>query len=116
MSFRYFGKWTPDGGGVRFPTPIGMTCHLCNETFDVGDCGTYASVSLRGEAPEVLLPSHRECAFRSVMGGIGHLEDHNFWCSDAVNDPDGGRSYRESALEVWEWAKQHPISGIEGAL
>lgn len=48
--------------------------------------------------------AHRECAQRSVLGGIGHHEDHSYWCLN-VGDPDGGRTYRQSALEVvalWE--------------
>lgn len=110
MSFRYFGPWEPDGGGVRFPTPIGKTCYLCDEIIDVGDCGSYVWDGANGE----LIPSHRECAFREVIGGIGHLTDHAMWC-EIVHDPDAGRSYRDSALAVWEWTRQHPISGLEGA-
>lgn len=105
--FRYFGRWRPDGGGVRFPTPIGVNCSLCKEVIDVGDCGVFALMDGK------LLPHHRECGFRAVMGGIGHFLDHQLWCQ-VIEDPDGGRSYRESALEVWEWIRQQPISGIEG--
>lgn len=43
--------------------------------------------------------AHRECMLRSVTGGIGHHEDHAYWCVE-MHDPDGGRSYRQSALEV----------------
>lgn len=48
--------------------------------------------------------AHRECMLRSVMGGIGHLEDHNYWCLK-MNDPDGGRTYRQSALDVDLWVR-----------
>lgn len=106
MTFRYFGKWIPEGGGVRFPTPIGRLCSLCKEAIDEGDAGVFAYMN------GSLVPHHRECGFRSVMGGIGHLIDHEFWCK-VIGDPDAGRSYRESALEVWDW--QNPISGIGGA-
>lgn len=51
-------------------------------------------------------PVHRECSLRSVLGGIGHLRDHDHWCT-RMGDPDGGRSYRESALAVWDWTRRH---------
>lgn len=44
--------------------------------------------------------AHQECGLRDVLGGIGHHEDHSYWCEN-VGDPDGGRTRRESALEVW---------------
>jgi hypothetical protein len=50
--------------------------------------------------------AHDECMLRSVLGGIGHLEDHDHWCNE-VGDPDGGRSYRQSAIEVAAWAREH---------
>lgn len=43
--------------------------------------------------------AHQECGLRSVLGGIGHHEDHSYWCENQ-HDPDGGRSYHQSALEV----------------
>jgi len=52
--------------------------------------------------------AHRECLLRSVLGGIGHLEDHQRWCIEA-GDPDGGRTYRQSALEVDQWVHRHGI-------
>lgn len=45
---------------------------------------------------------HRECILRSVVGGIGHLRDHAFWCG-VMGDPDGGMTYRESALACQAW-------------
>lgn len=51
-------------------------------------------------------PTHRECMLRSVMGGIGHLENHEHWCL-VMHDPDGGRAYRQSALEVDHWVTEH---------
>lgn len=42
---------------------------------------------------------HRECALRSVMGGIGHLIAHDYWCIER-HDPDAGLTYRQSALLV----------------
>ncbi len=65
------------------------TCVLCSEAIG------------RGEEAVPIHPdrAHRECALRAVVGGIGHHEDHQRWCNVA-GDPDGGRTYRQSALEV----------------
>lgn len=76
-------------------------CPLCEQTI------------LAGEDVRELMNgrAHRECLLRSVLGGIGHLEDHQHWCNE-VGDPDGGRTYRQSAIEVEEWVHRH---GIEEA-
>lgn len=42
---------------------------------------------------------HPECGLRMVLGGWGHHVDHEHWCIE-VGDPDGGLSYRESAIRV----------------
>lgn len=54
---------------------------------------------------------HPGCALRCVIGGIGHLLDHGYWCG-AMGDPDAGLTYRESGLRVLEWVQQH---GVEAA-
>jgi hypothetical protein len=54
--------------------------------------------------------AHRECLLRSVMGGIGHLTDHWHWCV-AMHDPDGGMSYRQSAIAVDHWIRMHGSAG-----
>jgi hypothetical protein len=50
----------------------------------------------------VLVPVHKECALRAVVGGIGHHRDHAVWCL-IEGDPDAGMPYRQSALAVWDW-------------
>jgi hypothetical protein len=77
--------------GVRVPTPVGRTCLLCVEPVEEGDRGSFFADGA---------PAHRECALRSVLGGYGHLTNHTLWCVQR-NDPDGGLSYRESAMRVW---------------
>lgn len=54
---------------------------------------------------------HGECGLRMALGGIGHLTDHAYWCGQ-MGDPDMGLSYRESALRVAEWIREH---GTEAA-
>lgn len=55
---------------------------------------------------------HPECGLRGVLGGIGHLTDHAYWCGQ-MNDPDMGLGYRESARRVWAWVQTH---GVEAAV
>jgi hypothetical protein len=47
--------------------------------------------------PEGPRHQHVECALREVMGGIGHLIAHEYWCIER-HDPDAGLTRRQSAL------------------
>lgn len=102
----YFGEPWPSGvcdGGIQVNTPTEEKCSFCHEMIVDGDQGSFV-FGLTG-AQE---PVHRECSLRMVLGGIGHLEDHQRWCK-GEHDPDGGRSYRQSALEVWAWVQEHGV-------
>lgn len=66
-------------------------CGLCDEPLAADDVRPLGGVP-SGAA-------HRECLLRAVAGGIGHHENHALWCVER-GDPDGGRTYRQSALEV----------------
>ena len=57
-------------------------------------CGEPCSQPFEGTP---LMHTHRECGLREVMGGIGHLIAHEYWCTQK-HDPDAGLSYRHSAL------------------
>jgi len=83
-----------------------VDCLLCGTEIEElwGQVSTLALI----DGKWVTQHAHRECLLREVMGGIGHLEDHDFWCL-GVGDPDGGRTYRQSALEVAEWARQRDV-------
>jgi len=83
--------------------PPSTQCALCEQTILAGE--DVRPINCEGRA-------HRECLLRSVLGGIGHLEDHQHWCVE-VGDPDGGRTFRQSAIEVDEWVHKH---GIEAAV
>lgn len=74
-------------------------CPLCGETVADED-----EPRLIG-TPEGKRLAHRECLLRVALGGIGHLEDHAHWCEE-MNDPDGGRTLRQSALEVDAWVQK----------
>lgn len=103
----YFGEAWPSGicdTGLPVPTPVGEECNWCQEKIVDGDRGTFIMNGSTGKFE----PVHRECSMRMVLGGIGHLEDHERWCTrDEHHDPDGGRTPRQSALEVWEWVQRN---------
>jgi hypothetical protein len=74
-----------------------VICFLCGEPVEPGERVAPGTWWIDGDTSRA---PHVECALRSVMGGIGHHLDHELWCIER-DDPDGGQSYRESALAVW---------------
>ena len=76
-------------------------CPLCLEPVIVGEHDLCA-MRIGG------LRAHRQCALRSVLGGIGHLTAHEHWCL-VMHDPDAGLSYRDSALAVGAYVDKHGI-------
>lgn len=98
-----FGTWDAPAtdDGVPIPVPETKGCLHCREAFKADDNG---AVMPSGYA------THRECALRSVMGGIGHLVNHRRYCVDR-GCPDAGLSYRQSALLVWRlWVDHLPVT------
>jgi hypothetical protein len=78
-----------------------MNCPLCDEPI------------LEGEPlSPTIMPMHQECGLREVLGGIGHLLDHEHFCVRG-RDPDGGFTYRQSARFVMMWVE---IYGTEAAV
>lgn len=77
-----------------------MNCILCDEPFDKPTKGVMPPVTVSSlEGPG---SAHRECMLREVIGGIGHLIAHQYWCVQQ-HDPDGGLTYRQSALLAWQY-------------
>lgn len=68
-----------------------MTCMDCTEPILPGE----------DRADIINQDIHRECALRGVMGGIGHLLDHDHFCKGV--GPDAGLDRRTSALLVDVW-------------
>jgi hypothetical protein len=62
--------------------------------------------------PEGPRTTHRECMLREVLGGIGHLVAHPYWCTEQ-HDPDAGLTRRQSALLVDAWVR---IMGVEATV
>jgi hypothetical protein len=88
-----FGFWdAPATDGMEaIPVPLNRKCMHCREHFQPDD---------NGAIMETGYSCHRECALRSVMGGIGHIVNHARYCTEE-GDPDAGFSYRASAIMVW---------------
>lgn len=81
-----------------------MTCPLCNEEITSDEETSPIKVAFI-DGTLAAAQMHRECALRNVIGGIGHLTDHYLWCT--VNkDPDGGMTYRASAILVDKWVRE----------
>lgn len=104
-SWQYEGVKRDDDGDYcdtqakpRYPA-----CMLCFD--DVTPNDTAADGTWYDQAGSVRVV-HRECGLRSVLGGIGHLTNHDYWCKENV-DPDGGHTYRRSAQLVWVWVQKN---------
>jgi hypothetical protein len=67
-------------------------CTWCDEVVNGGDWVPIQTMA--GERK-----THRECALRQAVGGIGHLIAHEYWCTQH-GDPDAGLTKRHSALLV----------------
>jgi hypothetical protein len=128
----YFGEPWESGiceDGTQHDAPVGKKCFFCDEVIVEGDRGSFiwANPAIaecmdpdhivyifaqhpfdesRGFVSIGANPVHRECSMREYQGGIGHWEDHERWCI-GEHDPDGGRTKRQSALEVWELITSH---------
>jgi hypothetical protein len=68
-----------------------MDCPLCDEPVG-SDRGEQATLYTE-DGPR---QTHRVCMLREVMGGIGHLIAHDYWCTER-GDPDGGLTRYQSA-------------------
>ena len=68
-------------------------CILCEEPVEHGE----PWMPING-----VQQAHRECLLRDVMGGIGHLIAHEYWCLQH-HDPDARLTYRQSAKLTWEY-------------
>lgn len=70
-------------------------CPLCDEPVVPGGDISPSSLHTK-DGPQT---THRSCMLREVIGGIGHLIAHDYWCLQR-HDPDAGLTDRQSALLV----------------
>jgi hypothetical protein len=89
---------------TRIPFPAGESCLLCGEPFDeaAGDSGQ-ATVAVTTEGARIA-HVHKECQFRSVVGGLAHHEGRCSCHGGSAETP--GMTLWEEAVEVWRrmWA------------
>ena len=84
---------------VARPKLVGTVCPMCEEPV-LGDVSP-TPLWVDGEPRAV----HWQCMLRQVLGGIGHLIAHDYWCGEPRHDPDAGLTYRQSSLLAAEWQR-----------
>jgi hypothetical protein len=90
--------------------PTTTDCGLCEEAIEDGE--DYEPMPfVAGDGTVEAKFVHRDCVVRSVLGGIGHHLDHDYWCGH-MHDPDGGRTLRESAREVCALLRERGIENM----
>jgi hypothetical protein len=104
----YFGeRWSAPvlDDARQVSTPVGQSCLLCAEPVVEGDRG-FMRLAF-GDGGASLQPVHRECEFRSVVGGLDHVEGRCRYVGHCGELREAaGRSVRQDALAVWEWAER----------
>lgn len=103
----FFGEPWPSGvceNARQRPTPVGELCLWCDEPIEDGQQGVF--ISAFGENGAVEHPEHRECALRSVLGGVAHLERRCTCFGGGAHDDDD-MTPRESALAAWQWVQEN---------
>jgi hypothetical protein len=117
MRAEFFGEPWPSGiceDATQVETPVGVPCILCEVAIADGDRGSF-SIPLGGDGT-VRSPVHRECGLRAVSGGIAHISGSRDCPCRGGDDPDGGFTYRESAILVWNLLVGKPRAAIEREL
>jgi hypothetical protein len=109
-----FGDWNAaatDGHGT-IKAPVGRECNWCQESVRAGDHGRIAVVSTQSGSSSYI--EHRECVLRALVGGVGHLVDHERYCHSVGSD--AGLSYRESALLGYDFVRETHLSPTDEQL
>jgi hypothetical protein len=84
-------------------SPTDPNCILCGEEA-AHDNFVRLMGNLKADGTAEMRWVHDDCNLREVLGGIGHLVAHEYWCLQR-HDPDAGLTYRQSALLVYHWTK-----------
>lgn len=80
---------------------IDPNCLLCGEEA-AHDNFVRPIGSMKADGTAEMRWMHDDCALRDMVGGIGHLVAHEYWCLQ-MHDPDAGLTYRQSALLAYQW-------------
>lgn len=98
-------EWEPFANAIGVE-PFHKVCAMCGEMDFYHDLSPTPVFTEDGPQP-----AHRSCMLREVIGGIGHLIAHDYWCTQ-MHDPDAGLTRRQSALLVQEYVR---VLGVEKA-
>lgn len=93
--------------GTKVDAPLGLSCLYCDEAVDEDDSGYMRPVVAVAE--RAIVPVHRECDFRMVMGGVECMKrqrDGTHVVGDHTPDPPD-LSKREAACAAWEFYDEH---------
>lgn len=88
---KYFGR-IEHPHMEKTDTPRGSCCQWCGEEFEAE-----ASGFMIGGFPRGLVPYHRECFIRSVIGSVGHQQKRCSCYGGKEEDPPG-LSKRQAAM------------------
>jgi hypothetical protein len=87
---------------MRIEAPCGELCLFCDTPIVAGDQGT--AMPHLGPTPTIR-HVHKECILRMVLGSVS--------CATGEHQHDTRLTYRQEALELWDWVKLNgwPESG-----
>lgn len=102
---QFFGEpWDASviDGLTQGDTPTWEPCLWCDEAILFGDQGFW-QMCIDTEGARVQ-PIHRECAFRSLSGSVGHILEQCACFGGSTEDPEGF-SKRQAAVAAWQIAE-----------
>ena len=76
-------------------------CLMCEQEICYADSGITSLYVVAFDQPASMGYIHKECQLRSVVGNLVHVRGECRWTGDCVSS--STKSYRQEALEVWEW-------------
>ena len=106
--------WLPDAEGA-LPVPVGEKCGRCGEPIADIDCGLFKPhIEQVAEGTDAkvfvgkMLPWHRECHLRSILGSVGHLMLRCSCFGGTEEDPPT-LSKRQAAIEACKLMGLYPF-------
>lgn len=100
----WFGDktWCPaTDEGTQVDTPVDQNCLFCEEPIKEDDRGYMRPFGV-GQSVG-LIPAHRECDFRSIMGGVNHMRGLCS-CQGGTEPPDPPEmTTREASQAAWDY-------------
>jgi hypothetical protein len=94
----------------RVPAPVGQTCPGCGTPILDGESGQIHGVygqDQHGALTARYAPLHKECALRSAVGSLAHLQSR---CTCVGGADETITDARAEALRVWAWVQEHGVN------